>query len=193
MPIACASPKPPASVAAEMAKGRVRSRREIMTRTRSATRIVVLQAIGGSTNGVVHLTAIAGRTEHRVDLEEFDEIGREVPVLVDLKPSGDHYMEHFHYAGGVPRLMAGARAICSSSMRRHVTGGTLGDVVAAAEDVPGQTVIRPRKQSDQAGRRHGDPARQSRAARRRHQAVGGDAEAAAAHRPRGGVRIRSRT
>ena len=40
-----------------------------------------------------------------IDLEEFDAIGREVPVLVDLKPSGEHYMEHFHWAGGVPRLL----------------------------------------------------------------------------------------
>src|SRR5205807_296767 len=67
---------------------------------------VVLQAIGGSTNGLIHLTAIANRTPHRIDLEVFDKLGREVPVLVDLKPSGEHYMEHFHHAGGVPKLMA---------------------------------------------------------------------------------------
>ncbi len=67
--------------------------------------LTVLQAIGGSTNGLIHLTAIAGRAGHRIDLEEFDRLGREVPVLVDLKPSGAHYMEHFHHAGGIPRLM----------------------------------------------------------------------------------------
>jgi len=67
---------------------------------------VVLQAIGGSTNGLIHLTAIANRTAHRIDLEAFDRLGREVPVLIDLKPSGSHYMEHFHHAGGVPKLMA---------------------------------------------------------------------------------------
>ena len=66
----------------------------------------VLQAIGGSTNGLIHLTAIANRTAHRIDLEAFDKLGREVPVLIDLKPSGAHYMEHFHHAGGVPKLMA---------------------------------------------------------------------------------------
>jgi dihydroxy-acid dehydratase len=43
---------------------------------------------------------------HRIDLEAFDKLGREVPVLIDLKPSGEHYMEHFHHAGGVPKLMA---------------------------------------------------------------------------------------
>ena len=67
---------------------------------------MVLQAIGGSTNGLIHLTAIANRTKHRIDLEAFDKLGREVPVLIDLKPSGEHYMEHFHHAGGVPKLMA---------------------------------------------------------------------------------------
>ena len=61
----------------------------------------MLQAIGGSTNALVHLTAIAGRLGIEIELDEFDEIGRKVPVLVDLKPSGDHYMEHFHWAGGM--------------------------------------------------------------------------------------------
>src|SRR5215210_6317310 len=77
----------------------------ILTRDAFRNAMVALQAIGGSTNGLVHLTAIAGRLGIEIDLEEFDRIGREVPVLVDLKPSGDHYMEHFHHAGGVPRLL----------------------------------------------------------------------------------------
>ncbi len=105
--------------------------------------MVVLQAIGGSTNGLVHLAAIAGRTGHRIDLEEFDRIGREVPVLVDLKPSGDHYMEHFHHAGGIPRLLAELEPFLDMDAPT-VTGGTLRDYAAMAEDVPGQTVIRPR-------------------------------------------------
>src|SRR3954464_4944463 len=66
---------------------------------------VVMQAIGGSTNGLIHLTAIANRTPHRIDLDAFDQLGREVPVLIDLKPSGAHYMEHFHHAGAVAKLM----------------------------------------------------------------------------------------
>ena len=105
--------------------------------------MVVLQAIGGSTNGLVHLAAMAGRAGIRLDLAEFDRIGREVPVLVDLKPSGDHYMEHLHHAGGVPRLLQELAPFLDLAAPT-VTGGTLQDYVDAAEDVPGQTVIRPR-------------------------------------------------
>ncbi len=54
---------------------------------------------------LIHFTAIAGRLGIPVDMEAFDRLGLEVPVLVDLKPTGDHYMEHFHWAGGVPRLL----------------------------------------------------------------------------------------
>jgi dihydroxy-acid dehydratase len=102
---------------------------------------VVMQAIGGSTNGIIHLTAIANRTPHKINLETFDAIGREVPVLIDLKPSGDHYMEHFHHAGGVPKLLQQLGGLIDLDART-VTGGTLRDVVAGAEDVPGQTIIR---------------------------------------------------
>ena len=76
-----------------------------MTKAAFRNALTVLQAIGGSTNALVHLTAVARRLGIKIDLEEFDEIGRKVPVLVDLKPSGDHYMEHFHWAGGNSRLM----------------------------------------------------------------------------------------
>src|ERR1700748_1075169 len=78
---------------------------EFLTKSSFRNAQVVMQAIGGSTNGLIHLTAMANRTTNRIDLEAFDKLGREVPVLVDLKPSGEHYMEHFHHAGGVPKLM----------------------------------------------------------------------------------------
>ena len=105
--------------------------------------MVVLQAIGGSTNGLVHLAAIAGRVGKGIDLEEFDRIGRAVPVLVDLKPSGDHYMEHLHHAGGVPRLLRELEPFLDLDAPT-VLGGRLGDYAAMAEEVPGQTVIRSR-------------------------------------------------
>jgi dihydroxy-acid dehydratase len=105
---------------------------------------VVLQAVGGSTNGLIHLTAIANRTPHRIDLGAFDELGREVPVLIDLKPSGEHYMEHFHHAGGVPKLMAQLGELIDLDAKT-IEGKTLRDVVAGAEEVPGQDVIRPRQ------------------------------------------------
>jgi dihydroxy-acid dehydratase len=105
--------------------------------------MVVLQATGGSTNGLIHLAAIAGRAGLALDYELFDRLGREVPVLVDLKPSGEHYMEHFHHAGGVPRLMRELK----DDLRLDaptVNGERIGDWIERAEDVPGQTVIRPR-------------------------------------------------
>jgi dihydroxy-acid dehydratase len=104
--------------------------------------LVILQAIGGSTNGLIHLSAIAGRMGTHIDLAEFDAIGRRVPVLVDLKPSGDHYMEHLHQAGGLPRVMQELRhALHIDALT--VAGTTLEQSIEAAEDVPGQTVIRP--------------------------------------------------
>src|ERR1043166_5582604 len=104
--------------------------------------MVVLQAIGGSTNGIVHLAGIAGRAGHPIDLDEFDKLSPKVPVLIDLKPSGDHYMEHFHHAGGVPRLMAEIKDLLD--LQTPTVAGTLADAIAGAEQVPGQTVIRSR-------------------------------------------------
>jgi dihydroxy-acid dehydratase len=131
-------------IAAEMAKTKGPRPSEILTPAAFRNAQVVLQAIGGSTNGLVHLTAIAGRTAHRVDLDAFDRVGREVPVLVDLKPSGDHYMEHFHHAGGVPRLMAQLGDLIDLDAKT-ITGETLREIVAKAEEVPGQDVIRSRQ------------------------------------------------
>jgi dihydroxy-acid dehydratase len=116
---------------------------ELLTPAAFRNAMVVMQAIGGSTNGVIHLTAIANRTPHGLALDELDEIGRKVPVLVDLKPSGAHYMEHFHHAGGVPELIAQLGDLIDLDART-VAGGTLRDAQARAESVPGQEVIRPR-------------------------------------------------
>ncbi len=117
--------------------------RQIVTPAALHNALTVLQAIGGSTNALIHFTAIAGRLGIPVDLDAFDRLGREVPVLVDLKPSGLHYMEHFHWAGGVPRLLAELAPLLDLSAPT-VAGGTLADAVAAAERVPGQDVIRSR-------------------------------------------------
>jgi len=116
---------------------------DILTEAALRNAMVVLQAIGGSTNGLIHLAAIARRRGLRVDLDDFDRIGREVPVLLDLKPSGAHYMEHFHWAGGVPRLMRELRDELALDART-ITGSTIGAVVDAAEDVPGQSIIKSR-------------------------------------------------
>jgi dihydroxy-acid dehydratase len=153
LPYAAAIPAPHAErlrcgeasgkVAATLATKHAPAPRDLLTPASLRNAMVVLQAIGGSTNGLVHLAAIAGRVGVKIDLEEFDRIGREVPVLIDLKPSGDHYMEHFHHAGGVPRLLSELAPLLDLDAPT-VTGGTLRDYAAAAEEVPGQTVIRTR-------------------------------------------------
>ncbi len=114
----------------------------IMTAAAIRNAIVVVQALGGSTNAIIHLAAVAGRLGVPFDLDEVDRIGRDVPVLVDLKPTGDHYMEDFHHAGGLPRLLWELREHLDLD-QRSVTGQTLAAAAQAAEQVPGQTVIRP--------------------------------------------------
>jgi dihydroxy-acid dehydratase len=129
-------------VAAAMAKAKDQAERDLAPSSfRNAQ--VVMQAIGGSTNGLIHLTAIANRTAHKIDLEAFDKLGREVPVLVDLKPSGEHYMEHFHHAGGVPKLMAQLGDLIDLDAKT-ITGATLREIVAGARRCAGQDAIRPR-------------------------------------------------
>ena len=108
--------------------------RDILTADAFENALRVLMAIGGSTNAIIHLTAIAGRVGIAIDLAELDRMGRDTPVLVDLKPSGRFYMEDLHAAGGLapilrelgaaaqPRRAArspAARSARSSSARRR--------------------------------------------------------------------------
>jgi dihydroxy-acid dehydratase len=102
----------------------------------------VLLAIGGSTNGIVHLAAIAGRMGMTVDLADLDEMGRNTPVLVDLKPSGAHYMEHFHAAGGMATLLRELKPLLALDALT-VTGRTLGEEIDLAGPSFQQDVIRP--------------------------------------------------
>ena len=95
-------------------------------------------------------------------------------MLVDLKPSGRHYMEHFHWAGGVPRLLAELGDLLDLDAPT-VTGETLRAMLDGAERVAGPGRDPAAHRPDQRERQHGGAARQPRAARRDHQAVGGDA------------------
>jgi dihydroxy-acid dehydratase len=101
----------------------------------------VLLAIGGSTNGIIHLTAIAGRLGIRIELDAIDRMGRETPVLVDLKPSGSHYMEDLHDAGGLPRVLSEIRGLLHLDAMT-VTGRTLGEVLDAGTAEWPQQVVR---------------------------------------------------
>jgi dihydroxy-acid dehydratase len=77
----------------------------IATREAFENAILTHAAIGGSTNAVIHLLAIAGRLGVPLEQEDFDRLGRQVPLLVDLMPSGRFLMEDFCYAGGVPAVL----------------------------------------------------------------------------------------
>lgn len=86
----------------------------------------VLLALGGSTNALIHLTAIAGRRGIRIDLNRLNELSDTTPVLVDLKPTGEGYMEDFHAAGGVPALLWELRDLLHPDPI-DVTGTPLGE------------------------------------------------------------------
>ncbi len=116
---------------------------EIITPAAITNALRVLLAIGGSTNGLIHLAAIAGRVGIEIDYEAFDRLGRETPVLVDLKPSGQHYMEDLNKAGGLAPILRELASLLYLDCRT-VTGRTLGEELDAAAEPWPQEVVRPR-------------------------------------------------
>lgn len=113
----------------------------ILTEKAFENALMVLLAIGGSTNGIVHLAAIAGRCGIQVDLDRFDELGRDIPVLVNLKPSGSHYMEDLHKAGGLAPVLRELRPFLHLDALT-VTGRSLGEELDAVAAFA-QEVVRP--------------------------------------------------
>jgi dihydroxy-acid dehydratase len=130
------------ATAVELAKGKLTPDR-ILTEKSFENALRVLLAIGGSTNGIIHVTAIAGRLGIAIDLDRVDALGRETPVLVDLKPSGQHYMEDFHRAGGVPTLLRELKPLLHLDAMT-VTGRTLGEEMDRAAEGFDQDVVRTR-------------------------------------------------
>jgi dihydroxy-acid dehydratase len=119
--------------------------RKILTRQAFENAIAVVMAVGGSTNAVLHLLAIAHAAEVPLSIDDFEEIRRRVPVLCDLKPSGRFVTTDFHRAGGVPQVMK----ILLAHDRLHgqaltITGQTVAEVLAEVpnEPRPDQEVIR---------------------------------------------------
>jgi dihydroxy-acid dehydratase len=116
---------------------------KILTRENFENAIRVNGAMGGSTNAVIHLLAIAGRLGLPLSLSDWDTLGRDVPTLVDLKPSGRFLMEDLYYAGGLPAVM---RVLAENGLlHKHaptVNGRTVWENV---QDAPNwnQEVIRP--------------------------------------------------
>jgi dihydroxy-acid dehydratase len=116
----------------------------VLSRGSFLNAIVALAAIGGSTNAVVHLLAIAGRLGVDLSLDDFDLTGSGVPLLVDLHPSGRFLMEDFHRAGGLLAVLAQVADLLDPAAST-VTGRTLVDSVANTPTWD-STVIRPREQ-----------------------------------------------
>ena len=99
---------------------------EIMTELAFENAIRVLSAIGGSTNAVIHLTAIAGRLGIDLNLEDFDRLSRETPFIANLRPAGSYQMEEFSRAGGVPAVMSELSGLLHLD-EPTVTGRSLGE------------------------------------------------------------------
>ena len=138
----------------------------------------VLLALGGSTNAVIHLTAIAGRAGVKVSLERINELSDSTPVLVNLKPVGNGYMEDFSAAGGMGVAVARARAAAASRLhdgdRRDARRAPGSRPQAAWID---RSIIAAREQAVRAARRAGRAVRQSCAQGRHSQALGGRRQA----------------
>lgn len=103
----------------------------IVTESSFENAITVDMALGGSTNAIVHLIAMAGRLGIPLPLEKFDEISRKVPLLANLRPAGKYLMEEFFLAGGLTALLNGMRELLHTDVAT-ITGKTLGENIAHA-------------------------------------------------------------
>jgi dihydroxy-acid dehydratase len=116
---------------------------QIMTPGAFENALRVLQAIGGSTNAVIHLTAIAGRLGIALDMARLNELAATTPVLVDLKPTGDGYMEDFHRSGGMRVLMQELKPLLNLD-ERTITGHSWREILDEPYTFPSwQSFIRP--------------------------------------------------
>ena len=103
----------------------------IVTERSFENAIAVDMALGGSTNAIVHLVAMAGRLGIKLPLEKFDEISRKVPLLANMRPAGKYLMEEFYLAGGLQALLNGMRELLHTDVPT-ITGKTLGEDIAEA-------------------------------------------------------------
>ena len=159
--------------------------RDFLTAASFDNAITTVLAIGGSTNALVHLIALARRAGIPLTLDRFDELSRTTPLIANVRPAGKYLMEDFFYAGGLRALLAAIGDKLAMGART-VNGRTLGENVAGAE-VFNHEVILPREGAG--GKRQPcGAARQPRAKRRGDQARGGGAAPAQALRKGCGIR-----
>src|SRR6516165_10837782 len=131
----------PGSAAMHLAREKLTPDR-IVTPQSVENALRVLMAIGGSTNAVLHLTAIAGRAGIDVDLDRFNEISESTPVLVDLKPTGPHYMEDLFAAGGIGAVLRELKPLLHLDCPT-VAGQTLAERLAAPHGPVDRAVVKP--------------------------------------------------
>jgi dihydroxy-acid dehydratase len=113
----------------------------ILTAKSFENALMVLLAIGGSTNALIHLAAIAGRMGIKLDMESFDALSRTIPVIVDLKPSGEGYMEDLYKAGGLPRILLELKDNLHLDVST-VTGKTLRQTIEETEFSWQQNIVK---------------------------------------------------
>ena len=171
--------------AVRMARGGPRPR-EVVTQAAVDNALRVLLAIGGSTNGILHLAAIAGRAGLPLSLDTLNRVSDETPVLVDLKPTGPHYMEDFFAAGGIGAVLRELRPLLGS----RGADGDRRDAGRAARQR--HELGRPRRdpaarRAAPAAGRTGGAVRQPGAGRCHPETLGGGRDAVRARGPRGGV------
>ena len=118
---------------------------EVITEKSVENALRVLLAIGGSTNAIIHLTAVAGRRGIAISLERLNKLSDETPVLLDLKPTGSHYMQDFHAAGGMSALLAELKDLLHLDCMT-VAGETLGQRLARGVPFVDRGVIRARSE-----------------------------------------------
>lgn len=126
--------------AVELAREELRPSR-ILTAEAFDNAITLLMAVGGGTNVVLHLLALAGRVGVPLTLDRFDEISRRTPVIANVRPTGKHLVEQLHRAGGVPALLRELLPLLHAEAAT-VTGRTLGEEVAAASVLDREVIAR---------------------------------------------------
>ncbi len=128
------------AAAVRLAQSKITPRR-VVTEKSVENALRVLLAIGGSTNAVLHLTAIAGRAGIDVKLDRLNALSDSTPVIVDLKPTGPHYMEDLFAAGGIGAVLRELKPLLHLDVLT-VTGETLGERLAAADPFVDRAVVR---------------------------------------------------
>jgi dihydroxy-acid dehydratase len=128
------------TAAVRLVQSRIRPR-QIVTEKSVENALRILLAIGGSTNAVLHLTAIAGRAGIDVKLDRLNALSDSTPVIVDLKPTGPHYMEDLYAAGGIGAVLRELKPLLHLDAMT-VTGETLGERLAASDPYVDRAVVR---------------------------------------------------